>query len=329
MTLVLNASDVERAATMPALIEAIEKGLHEEALGRAEAPPRLNIATDNGWFRVMPAVVNESGVMGYKAFTITNKVGARYLIAVFDTADGRLLALMDAHYLTAARTGATAGIGTKLLARQDSRLAGVIGSGLEARTNLEAVCCVRQIEQVRVFSTTPERRELFAREMSARLSVEITPVDSPQQAVQDADIVVVATNTMGKPDPVAYKGQWMQPGQHINSIASTMPRQREIDPDAMATAECILVDSKAQMEEESGDILTAMQEGKYDAGKVFELKQALIGQAPIRSRDDQITLFKSVGTAVQDVMSGLAVYKEAQRLSLGQDIGEFLDLKTS
>jgi len=328
VTLVLNAHDVDQAIKMPALIASIEDGLREDARGRANVPQRLNVTTDSGWLRVMPAVLNESGIMGFKAFQIMGGLGARYLIALYDVKDGVLLALMDASYLTAARTGATTGIGTKLLSREDSRKVGLIGSGLEARTNLEAICTVRDIQLVRVFSTTPEKREAFAREMAAKLETEIVPVATPQEAVAEADIVMVATNTGGRPDPVAFHGEWLQAGQHVSSMGSTMPRQRELDPETFARAERILVDSKAQVEEESGDVHEAMKAGVYDSDRVYELKQALVGEAPLRSSAGQITLFKSVGNAIQDLASGLAVYREAQRLSLGQDIGDFMDLKT-
>lgn len=327
MTLVLNAREVEQAIKMSGLIAAIESGLKEDARGRASVPQRLNVATDSGWLRVMPAVLNESGIMGFKAFQIMTELGARYLIALYDVKEGHLLALMDAAYLTAARTGATTSIGTKLLSREDSRRVGLIGSGLEARTNLEAICTVRDIERVRVFSTTPEKREAFAREMAARLEVDIVPVASPQEAVADADIVMVATNTSGRQDPVAFHGEWLQPGQHVSSMGSTMPRQRELDPETFARAERILVDSKAQVEEESGDVHEAMKAGVYDTERVFDLKQALVGEAPLRTSADLITLFKSVGNAIQDLASGMAVYEESKRLSLGQDIGEFMDLK--
>ena len=133
MTLVLNAQDVEQSTDMHRLIEVIEQGLREEALDRAVVPPRLNLSTQDGFFRVMPAVMNESGLMGYKVFHGSLKAGVRYLIAIYDQQEGgRLLALMDAHYLTAARTGATTGIATKLLVNQGAQTVAVIGSGLDA-----------------------------------------------------------------------------------------------------------------------------------------------------------------------------------------------------
>ena len=329
MTLVLNAQDVEQSTDMHLLIEVIEQGLREEALDRAVVPPRLNLPTQDGFFRVMPAVMNESGLMGYKVFHGSLKAGVRYLIAIYDQQEGgRLLALMDAHYLTAARTGATTGIATKLLVNQGPQTVAVIGSGLEAQTNLQAICAVCPVEQVAVFSPNRERRERFVQRMGTKLGIKIAAVDNPEQCVQGAGLVIVATNTSSQPDPIAYRGAWMQTGVLVNAIGSTSTFLREIDPETLARADRIIVDSKIQVEGESGDIIAALAENKYDREKVVELKEVLVGSAEGRTGPEQIVLFKSVGTAVQDVMAGFAVYEEALAQGRGQDIGEFLDLKT-
>jgi ornithine cyclodeaminase/alanine dehydrogenase len=313
---------------MRSMIDIIERGLREEALGHAVVPPRLNLQTASGFFRVMPAVMNDSGLMGYKVFHGSMKAGVRYLIAVYAQEGERLLALMDAHYLTAARTGATTGIATKLLASPGAKTVAVIGSGLEARTNLQAVCAVRPVEQVTVFSPSPERRARFAARMGPELGVEVRVADKPEECVRGAEIVVVATNSFGRPDPIAYRGAWMEPGVLVDAIGSTSTFLREIDAETFQRAESIVVDSKVQAEEESGDVKAALSEGKYDRAKVVDLKEVLVGKAQGRTSAEQMVLFKSVGTAVQDVMAGFVVYEEAVRQGRGQDIGEFLDLKT-
>ncbi len=235
---------------------------------------------------------------------------------------------MDAHYLTAARTGATTGIATKLVANPEAKTVAVIGSGLEARTNLQAVCAVRPVERVTVFSPNPERRARFAARMGPELGVEARAADSPEECVRGAEIVVVATNSFGRPDPIAYRGAWMEPGVLVDAIGSTSTFLREIDADTFQRAEGIVVDSKVRVEEESGDVKAALSEGKYDHAKVVDLKEVLVGKAQGRTSAQQMVLFKSVGTAVQDVMAGFVVYEEAVRQGRGQDIGEFLDLKT-
>ena len=276
----------------------------------------------------MPAVMRDSGLMGYKVFHGSVQHGVRYLIAVYDEKDGRLLSLMDAAYLTATRTGATTGVATKYMAPPEARTVGVIGSGLEATTNLQAVCAVRPIEAGRVFSPTQANREHFAARMSEQLGITLSAVTTPEEAVSGVDIVVVATNTTGIGDLIAYRGRWMEIGSHVNSIGSTGLQLREIDAETFRRAERIVVDSRVQMEGESGDLKAAMAAGTYDRAKVTELKEVVAGRAPGRLGSDEITLFKSVGTAIQDVAAGFAVYKEAVRQGLGQDVGEFLELKT-
>ena len=328
MTLLLTHSDVERATDIKTQIDRIEQGLCEEARNAAELPPRLNLATTSGFFRVMPAVMRDSGLMGYKVFHGSVQHGVRYLIAVYDEKDGRLLSLMDAAYLTATRTGATTGVATKYMAPPEARTVGVIGSGLEATTNLQAVCAVRPIEAGKVFSPTQANRERFAARMSEQLGINLSSVATPEEAVSGVDVVVVATNTTGVGDLIAYRGRWLETGSHVNSIGSTGLQLREIDAETFRRAERIVVDSRVQMEGESGDLKAAMAAGTYDRAKVTELKEVVAGRAPGRTGPDEITLFKSVGTAIQDVAAGFAVYKEAVRQGLGQDVGEFLELKT-
>jgi ornithine cyclodeaminase/alanine dehydrogenase len=164
--------------------------------------------------------------------------------------------------------------------------------------------------------------------MSTELGVEAQAVESPEQCVRGAEIVVVATNSFGRPDPIAYRGAWMEPGVLVDAIGSTSTFLREIDTDTFQRAESIVVDSKVQAEEESGDVKAALGEDKYDRAKVVDLKDVVAGKAQGRTSARQMVLFKSVGTAVQDVMAGFAVYEAAVRQGRGQDIGEFLDLKT-
>ncbi|MDR7236408.1 ornithine cyclodeaminase family protein [Neobacillus drentensis] len=325
MTLILNLKDVEQAINMRTIIEHIEQGLVEEYHGNVQMPPRMNMPTNNqGFFRLMPAVMNDSGYMGFKAF-FKSGPRVRYLIGIIDQHENNLEAMMDSSYLTAVRTGATTGLATKYMARENAKTVGVIGSGLEARTNLEAVCAVRDIEYVKVYSPTPQRRELFATEMSEKLGIRIEAVDSPNEAVDGVDIVNVCTNTSTKGNGVAFEGKWMRKSMHVNSIGSTMPTMREIDTDSFEKANVIVIDTK-HLENESGDVLNAIKSGQYDHSKVVELKELVVGQK-VRTNEEQITLFKSVGTAVQDIMAARAVYNEAKKLNLGTDVGDFLEAK--
>ncbi|MBF6568657.1 MAG: ornithine cyclodeaminase family protein [Candidatus Binataceae bacterium] len=328
MTILLDANEVEHLASMPRLVEAVERGVLEEANSTVVLPARMNLnMRDGGFFRVMPALIHGRGVMGYKVFHGSIETGVRYLIVIYSQESGELLAIMDAHYLTAARTGATTGVATKYMARKDTPHVAVIGSGLEARTNLLGVMAVRTVKRVTVYSPNPQRRKAFARRMAEELGIEIIPMDSPEAAVRDADIVVVGTNTTGRAATIAYQGAWSQAGMHINSIGSTMLRLREIDPDTFGNAGRIVVDSLHQVREESGDVVAAIKENKFPAERVFELKDIVGGKVAGRGEDREITLFKSVGTAIQDVMAGFAVYEEAVRQGRGRDVGELLSVK--
>ncbi len=327
--LLLNGREVERLADMPRLVAAVEAGVREQAAGQVVLPPRLNLPNGRGFFRLMPTVMNGSGIMGFKAFHGSVQDGVRYFIAIYEQASGRLLAMMDAHYLTAARTGAATGVATRFMANRNARRVAVIGSGLEARTNLLGVCAVREVERVTAFSPNRERRAAFAERMGLELKIEVRACDSPESCVEGADIVVVATNTTGKGDGIAFRGAWARAGMHVNAIGSTMPKLREIDADSFARAGRIVIDCQTrQIEEESGDVIDALANSAYDRGKVIELQEVVAGRAAGRADDDQITLFKSVGTAVQDVTAGYAVYQEARRLGIGSEVPDFLELKT-
>lgn len=326
MTLLLGPDDVFACTAMDAMIDAVEAGLRDEAVGEAVFPPRQNLATPNGFFRVMPAVLGKRGVMGLKVFNGSVERGVRYLIAIYDASGGDLLALLDAAYLTAARTGATTGVATRYLARPESESVGVIGSGLEARTNLAAVCAVRPIRRARVYSPTAGHRERFAHEQSAELGIEVEAAADPESAVRGADIVVVATNTTGRGDLIAYRGAWMEPGQHVNSIGSTGGNLREIDPETFRRADRIGMDSIVQVEGESGDAIAAREARAYSEASLAELND-LVAAGRVARDPDEITLFKSVGTAIQDVMAGYAVYREALRLGRGRELGDFLEHK--
>jgi ornithine cyclodeaminase/alanine dehydrogenase len=312
---------------MRRMVDVIEAGIREQAAGRVVMPVRQNLVTSTGFFRVMPCVMRDGGRMGIKIFNGSVEHGVRYIVLIYDERGGELLCLMDAAWLTGARTGATTGVATRYQARKDARTVGVIGSGLEARTNFAAVCAVRTIEHARVYSPNPERRARFAVEMGAAHGVTIEPVSSPEAAVAGVDIVVVATNTTGHGDLIAYRGAWLEPGQHVNSIGATGGLLREIDPDCFARAACIQVDSLEQVRGESGDATAAIAAGAWEESKMVEMPTVVAGTAPARTADDQITLFKSVGTAVQDVMAGFAVYEQARRLGIGQEVPEFLEHK--
>jgi ornithine cyclodeaminase/alanine dehydrogenase len=324
MTLVLDSDEVRDSISMPGLIEALDAGLRSEGAGGVDTVPRVNLASSAGFFRVMPAVVSGMDVMGLKVFNGSTNDGVRYLIALYRASTGELLTLMDASYLTAARTGATTGLATRAMLGDSSfDEVGVIGSGLEARTNLEAVCAVLDVRRVRVFSPNPARRQAFATEMTERLGVEVTPVDAPEAAA-DAPVVIVATNTGVDTDVVALRGAWLRDDAHVNSIGSTMPALREIDGATFARAQSVVVDTD-HVCVESGDVLAAIAAGEWADDKVRSLPEVLAAGAPVRNGAG-LSVFKSVGTATQDVVAAAAVYEAASEAGRGREV-RFLEPK--
>jgi alanine dehydrogenase len=269
----------------------------------------------------MPAYLGRSGLMGYKSFHGSLKEGVRYLIVLIDNASGEILALVDAAYLTALRTGATSGVATRYLSSDGAVDVGVIGSGLEAETNLAGVAAVRPVRRARVFSRSPERRKAFAERSSRTLDAEVVPVTTPQQAVAGADVVIVATNT-GMNGPVAYEGAWMEPGQYVVSIGATSPFLHELDAESFTRPTHVVFDAApSQVFEESGDLLALSDEERRRLRGAMLLPAVVAGErAPLRSPND-ITLFKSVGTAAQDLAAAKAIFDVAVERGMGRNVG--------
>jgi len=316
MTLVLSDTEVREACDMPVIVDAIERALQIEARGGVQLVPRINFGLPNGFFRLMPAVIEELDVMGFKAFD-ANFPEARYLIALFRPSTGELDCLLDAAYLTAARTGATTGVATRAMTRKDGcREVGVVGSGLEAETNLAGVLAVREVERVKVFSPNQERRERFARIASERFGIAAEAVASAAEAL-DAPCVLAATNT-GRNGPVAVEGGLLRADAHLNTIGATAPWLREVDTDTFARAESIVLDT-LHAGAECGDIIAAEEAGAWDESRVTSLA-AVVGADERFERNGGLTVFKSVGTAVQDLAAAAAVAESARERGLGREL---------
>ena len=327
MTLLLSDSDVRALCDIGAMTGYLDQALRKEAKGSgAEIPERLNLAHGSVFLRVMPALLPESGLLGLKFFHGSMTDGVRYVVAVCSLDTGAVLGLLDAAYLTAARTGATSGVATRWLAREDSAAAAVIGSGLEAETNLRAVCSVRPITRAAVYSRNPRRRETFAARMTTALGIPVTPAADPRTAVAGTDIVIIATNT--GPDPVvAYRGAWAEPGQHIVSIGSTTPALREIDTDTILGADTVVLDAPlAQMSTESGDIIAALA-ARPGWNTAIPLAHIITGENPGRRHPSHITLFKSVGTAAQDLLAATHLIRQARQNGIGTELPDIANPK--
>ena len=316
MTLLLSEADVQSLLTMPLAIEAVEDAFQRLADGSAQfhARQRLHLA-GNSYLHYMAAADGTGGYMGMKIYT-SSREGLRFLVPLFQAKTGELLALIEASYLGQMRTGAASGVATKLLARTDARRVGIVGTGIQAATQIEAVAAVRKIERVRVFGRDPERRQRFAREMSEKLSVPVEAAASAEEAVHDADIAITST-TASKP---VLEGRWLRAGMHINAIGANFPEKAELDADAVNRADVIFADSREQSKLEAGDLIQAF-EGDYSRwNDVKELTDLVAGRVKGRTSPEQITLFKSNGIAIEDIVTAGRVYELALQRRIGSNV---------
>jgi ornithine cyclodeaminase/alanine dehydrogenase-like protein (mu-crystallin family) len=313
--LLLTEADVRRVLTMPMALEAVEDGLRRLALDEAENVPRSRCRTDHVMLHVMSAAVKGVGYLGYKVYT-TTRGGARFHIGLFDGRTGELLALIEADYLGQVRTGAASGVATKYLAKPDAAAVGVYGAGKQARTQVQAVCAVRPVKRVSVHSRSEENRCRFAEEMSRACGVEVVPVDRPELAAQHQDVIITATNAT---EPI-LRGEWVEDGAHLNVIGSNFLSKSEVDVATVRRANLVVVDSKEQAKIEAGDLSRAVDAGALHWSAVAELGSVLVAKARGRGGPADVTLFKSVGLAVEDVATAARVYAAAKEQGVGRMI---------
>jgi ornithine cyclodeaminase/alanine dehydrogenase-like protein (mu-crystallin family) len=317
MALLLREKDVTELLDMQTALEAVEEILRDQAEGRATNRPRYRVATPVSQLHVMAAGDHRLGVFGFKAYTASKK-GARFLVMLYDSATGDLLAMIEADRLGQMRTGAASGVATKYMARTDAATVGLFGSGWQAESQLMAVCAVRSIRSISVYSRDPERRQAFARKMTSALRVDVRAVGTPEEAVRGQSIIVTATT--GR--QTLFAGSLVEPGTHINAVGSNFLMKAEIDVEAIRRASVVAVDSIDQSRIEAGDLLPAIERGVISWEGVVELGRIIAGQVRGRTSDDDITIFKSNGIALEDISTALRVYK----LALEGGVGEKIEL---
>lgn len=313
MALFLREEDIAGLLPMADALTAVENVFRRHGRGEAINVPRSRVRMPAGFLHVMSAGVPGLNVMGLKTYT-TTRGGARFLVLLYDATGGGLLAIMEADRLGQIRTGAASGVATKYMARQDARTAGVIGAGWQARSQLAAVCGVRPVKRVNVYSRNEERRRKYCGEMTGELGVEVVPADSPEDAVRNADIVITITSAR---DPVLL-GEWLTPGTHINAAGSNALVRSELDHAAVQRAALIAVDSKDQAKIECGDLLGPVERGLIHWDQVRELGDVVAGHIPGRRSDADITLFESQGLAIEDIAVAAAVYERARQEGMGE-----------
>lgn len=316
MTLHISEAEVRSLLTMPLAIAAVETISQKQATGEVVVHPRRRFELPGGgFFHYMAAADFSAGYVAMKQYTFVNGK-LRFLVPLYEMKSGDLLALIEADYMGQLRTGAASGVATKFLARQNSRVAAIIGSGGQARTQLEAMAQVRKLELARVYSRNTKKREGFAKEMSERLGFPVEGAASTSEAVRGADIVCTATTTA---NPVVL-GADLAPAVHINAIGANHSHKRELDEDAVESADVIVVDSIEQSRQEAGDLIIAFEGDEICWTGVKKLSDVVAGKSSGRTSDAEVTLFKSNGIASWDLAAAMKVYGLAKEKGLGRDI---------
>jgi len=309
---ILKHDDVTRLLPMPQAIEQMRKAFAELSAGRATMPMRSRMDMEEGDMLLMPACLDDSvlcvkAVLTYPGNRERNLPVVQGMLMVFDPATGTPLALMDCEGLTAIRTGAAGGLAIDLLSRRDSHTVGLIGSGVQAHTQLKAAMVVREIRQIHIFDPCREAAVVLRDEMASQADApEVIIASESEDAVRSADIVITATTS---PTPT-FDGHALRPGTHVTAIGSYRPDRREVDTYTVERA-YVVVDSREASLNEAGDLIIPGRQPDAELGEVVN------GTATGRTDDQQITLFKSVGTAVQDAAAAGWVLEQAEQSGVG------------
>jgi ornithine cyclodeaminase/alanine dehydrogenase len=321
MTLHLSASDIRELATDEVVVEAARSVLNAESLGRTELPPRIDVPSGSGFVRVMPAVLDD--VMGVKIMSLAEGLGTRYLVLLYDVATGRLMGTFDADELTRLRTAAYTLVAGELLGANEHEQLGLVGSGFEAAGHLRLMARRWPVKQVFVYSRSAERRTEFATRMADELRIEVRAVDTLREAT-GTPLVVLATKSK---EPVV-DGAHIAPGAVVLSIGSTRPDLRELDRATLARAGTLLVDDERQVRLESGDVIDAITHGALPEDLLVPAARAAAdGDAIRRGGGRDLLVFKSVGTALQDLSLARRLFHAAQSRGIGRELGEISTLK--
>jgi alanine dehydrogenase len=304
--LYLTESDVRALLSMSDCIGLMQSAFERLASGEALNQPRRRLILPTG--SVLHYMAGSDGrYFGAKVYSTHPRYGAHFLFLLYRTSDAEPVAILEANHLGQIRTGAASGLATRLLARADASTLAIIGSGFQARTQMEAVLGVRKIGETRVWSRNADKRAAFAADTSARFTTPVRAVESAQDAVRGADIIVTATFAR---EPI-LEAQWVNEGTHVNAIGSNQATRREIPAQLVRRADRIVLDSIEQGRMESGDLILAMNDDDWTSPRVVELKDVVSGGVAGRTNPREITLFKSNGLALEDVISAAFVYERA------------------
>jgi len=324
---ILTGKEVRQVVTMAQAIGSVKEAFIQLSTGQSILPLRTHVPVESqdGAILFMPAYLSASDALGAKIVSIfprnmnQNIPTIHALVVLVNPKTGQPAAVMEGTYLTALRTGAASGVATELLARPEASVAAIIGAGVQGRTQLEAICTVRAIKKVWVYDHVPEAASAYVKEMKEHgdpIPADISTTESPTQAVREADIICTATTSSA---PV-FDDSDLKTGVHINGIGSYTPEMQEI-PSQTVVRSKVIVDSLSASLAEAGDLIIPLKEGLINKEHIHgEIGSVAIGKIPARESKDEITFFKSVGLAVQDVAVGELIRQRAAELGLGKDV---------
>jgi len=324
---ILTRADVHHAISMATAISAVRHAFAELSAGRAIVPQRLVVPLEknSGTNLFMPGYLPATDALAVKVVSVRDNNPKRNLpyiqalVLLIDTDSGRTLSAMEGAYLTSLRTGAASGVATDLLARPDAEMAAIFGAGVQGRTQLMAVCSVRRITLAWIYDTEPQLVRSYIEEIQPQLgrTVKLLSASSTREAVCDADVICTATNSR---TPV-FDGKDLKPGVHINGIGSYTPEMHEIDFTTLRRASKIVVDSRGCAMAEAGELISGINQRVISSTAIYgEIGEIAAGLKVGRENDEEITFFKSVGNAVQDVAVAHAIYQQALQSNLGVEV---------
>jgi ornithine cyclodeaminase/alanine dehydrogenase-like protein (mu-crystallin family) len=315
MTIFIDEKTVLRLVGMKDALDVTEEVFRETGKGHVTNVPRVRVPLNNGTLRITAAVLNYRGFYGIKisSTTIFGHSAGR-VFCLYKEERGELCAIVQVFAMGALRTGAASGVATKYLANADAGVLGVIGAGRQAQTQIEAIAGVRPLKEVRVFSRSVENRTSFCWDITSRLGLQTRPVETTREAVTGCDVVVTSTTST---TPVLL-GEWLSPGTHINAIGANYEHRRELDSNAVGRANFVCTDDTEQVRYEATDLAAPVSEGVLTWDKVAPLGSVVAGTVKGRSSRDDITLFKSLGVAIEDVALAVRVYEKALAEGAGE-----------
>lgn len=315
MVLFLGEDDVKQVLTMQDAVTVLEETFRQQGLGNIINHPRQRIRTSTSMLHYLAGAVPHLGMMGYKAYT-SYRGGIKFRVFLHDMETGELLSIMDGNYMGMMRTGAVSGVATKHMASPEMTRVGIYGAGWQARGQLLGVSAVRDIKKISVYSRNTENRVGFCSDMEKQLGIEVVPVEVPEDAMKDAHCVITATSSF---EPV-FRSEWLRKGTHINAIGGNFLFKREVDEKTILSAGVIAVESVEQCRLEAGEFLPLIEKGRLQWTDLTELGDIVSGKVRGRTGEDDITLFKSVGIAIEDIAVAAHIYRIASEAGIGRKL---------